>query len=437
MKPNILYIHSHDTGRYIQPYGHAIATPNLQQLAKEGVLFRQAFTSSPTCSPSRACLLTGEYPHSNGMLGLAHRGFSLNDYSKHILHTLRGQGYHCVLSGVQHIAHNTETIGYDRILSAPDYNVPPGTPGKSELKAIEFLREMHERPFFLDVGFIETHRPFPDDCGSNDPRYCLPPSPIPDTSETRLDMAKFKRSAEALDSKIGSVLKALGENGLSENTLVICTTDHGIPFPRMKCNLEDSGTGVMLIMRGPDGFSGGKVVDAMVGHVDIFPTICEYLGIEAPERLQGVSFIPLIRGESKRVRCDLFFEINYHAAFEPMRAIRTNRFKYIRRYDPRKSPVLSNCDCSLSRTVWMEYGWKDMAPIDEALYDLVFDPNEKCDISKDPKHSSDLLSMRQLLMETNDPLLDGDVPLPSKAVLDSRDSLEPDQKGVGPLRGAR
>jgi arylsulfatase A-like enzyme len=79
-RPNILYIHSHDTGRYVQPYGHAIPTPNLQRLAEQGVLFRQAYSAAPTCSPSRAGLLTGQCAHSSGMLGLAHRGFSLRDY---------------------------------------------------------------------------------------------------------------------------------------------------------------------------------------------------------------------------------------------------------------------------------------------------------------------------------------------------------------------
>ena len=80
-RPNILYIHSHDTGRYIQPFGHAIETPNIQRLAEEGLLFRKAFCVAPTCSPSRAGLLTGQYAHCSGMLGLAHRGFSLHDYT--------------------------------------------------------------------------------------------------------------------------------------------------------------------------------------------------------------------------------------------------------------------------------------------------------------------------------------------------------------------
>src|ERR671929_1909800 len=91
--PNILYIHSHDSGRYLQPYGHAVPTPNLQRLASEGVLFRRAFSCAPTCSPSRAALLTGQFPHQNGMIGLAHRGFRLNDYSRHLVHTLREAGY--------------------------------------------------------------------------------------------------------------------------------------------------------------------------------------------------------------------------------------------------------------------------------------------------------------------------------------------------------
>jgi arylsulfatase A-like enzyme len=98
-KPNIIYLHSHDSGRYLQPFGHAVPTPNLQRLASEGVLFRRAFSAAPTCSPSRSALLTGQCPHRNGMLGLAHRGFSMNDYSKHILHTLRPAGYRSVLAG--------------------------------------------------------------------------------------------------------------------------------------------------------------------------------------------------------------------------------------------------------------------------------------------------------------------------------------------------
>src|SRR2546430_13383003 len=114
-RPNILYIHSHDTGRYVQPYGHAIATPHIQRLAEQGVLFRKAFSAAPTCSPSRAALLTGQAPHSSGMVGLAHLGFSLHDNHQHILHTLRGAGYQSVLVGMQHLVPTAQvaTLGYD------------------------------------------------------------------------------------------------------------------------------------------------------------------------------------------------------------------------------------------------------------------------------------------------------------------------------------
>jgi N-sulfoglucosamine sulfohydrolase len=91
--PNIIYLHSHDTGRYVQPYGHQIPTPNIQRLADQGLLFRRAFCAAPSCSGSRACLLTGQWAHVNGMTGLAHRGWKLDDYGRHLVHPLREAGY--------------------------------------------------------------------------------------------------------------------------------------------------------------------------------------------------------------------------------------------------------------------------------------------------------------------------------------------------------
>ena len=133
--PNIVFMHSHNTGRFIQPYGHAILTPNLQRMAKEGVLFRQAYCTAPTCSPSRASFLTGMYPHSCGMLGLAHRGFAMKDYSVHIAQILKQNGYITALAGVEHIAADPETSGYDRILSAADPNYQHEAPQVEPINA--------------------------------------------------------------------------------------------------------------------------------------------------------------------------------------------------------------------------------------------------------------------------------------------------------------
>ena len=243
--PNILYIHSHDTGRYTQPYGQPVPTPNLQKLAEQGTLFRQNFCVGPTCSPSRAGLLTGCYPHENGMFGLSHLGFSLYNYKQHIIHTLRKKSYYSVLTGIQHIAYPGngkqpwQIIGYDKFL-----------PGEQYKQAAKFLETPPQKPFFLSVGFFETHRVFPKlNKTDENPAYTAPPVPLPDCEPVRQDFARFKESAKTLDEKIGIVLNALKKSGLKENTLVICTTDHGIAFPGMKCNLYDSGIGTMLIIR--------------------------------------------------------------------------------------------------------------------------------------------------------------------------------------------
>ena len=427
LRPNILYIHSHDTGRYLQPYGHAVPAPNLQRLAEGGVLFRKAFNAAPTCSPSRASLLTGSCPHTNGMLGLAHRGFALNDYRQHVLHTLRAAGYYSALIGLQHVAADAKVIGYDRLMPFPGNHVEDVAPA-----AAKFLGEAGSTPFFLDVGFFETHREFRKPGPGEVPRYCQPPAPIPDTPETRMDIAAFKASARVMDQGVGVVLKALEANGLAGNTLIVSTTDHGIPFPAMKCNLTDHGMGVSLIVCGPAGFTGGKVIDSMVSHLDIFPTICGLLEIEKPTWLEGASMLPLIRGEANEIHDEIFAEVNYHAAYEPQRAVRTRRWKYIRRFDGRRRPNLPNCDDGPSKTNWLENGWRERAVDPEQLYDLIFDPNETRNVAGDAQAGTALEDMRRRLDRwmrvTDDPLLRGPVPAPPGAKVNDPESTSPNEQ---------
>jgi len=427
-KPNILYVHTHDAGRYVQPYGHAVPTPNIQRLAEEGVLFRQAFCATPTCSASRASLVTGMWPHCCGMTGLAHRGWMLDDYSKHIVHTLRAGGYHTALCGTQHVAPKAEMIGYDEVVEIP---------GRRNVEAIGsaargFLSREHGQPFFLSVGFNVTHRTFPEPGWQEDERYCLPPAPLPDTPRTRHDMACYKAAARKWDDGVGIVLEALQKAGLADTTLVICTTDHGIAFPAMKCNLTHHGTGVMLIVRGPGGFGGGGVCDALVSHVDVFPTLCELAGIDKPAWLQGASLMPLIAGEADEIHDEIYTEVTHHAAYEPMRGVRTKRYSYIRRYEPRNGPVLPNCDASISKDVWLDAGWQGRPPEDEQLYDLVFDPNEVHNVAAEAACADVLADMRRRLdrymAETDDPLLAGPVAIPEGAWANDADDLHPDPR---------
>lgn len=438
-RPHVLYLHSHDTGRYIQPFGCALRSPNLQRLAETGVTFRQAFCAAPTCSPSRASLLTGQSAHSSGMLGLAHRGFSLNDPSQHLATTLRDTGYDTILAGVQHVTSgDPRELGYSTVCAGARQDT--SATAQAAVKTIQQAARRPDRPLFLDAGFFETHRPFPS-APEDDARFTAPPSTLPDTPRVRQDMADYQRSLTALDNAYGEILDALDGSGLADTTLVIATTDHGIAFPGMKCNLTDHGTGVLLIMRGPGGFSGGQVNDALVSHLDLYPTICELARIDRPPWLQGHSMLPLMRGETSAIREELFAEVTYHAAYQPQRSIRTVRHTLMRRFGDRRTPVLPNIDNGLSRDEMMDAGYAGTVLPEIELFDNMLDPQQRVNLADSPGHLAirdDLLARLDAWMEeTDDPLRHGAVPVPPGARVNdpasatfSDDLLEADADGV-------
>jgi N-sulfoglucosamine sulfohydrolase len=430
-KPNVVYLHSHDTGRFVQPYGLQVPTPNIQRLADQGLLFREAFCAAPTCSGSRAALLTGECPHSNGMMGLAHRGFRLNDYSRHLVHTLRDAGYWSGLVGEQHLSEDPAALGYDHVVDIDTNHVEQVAPA-----AVELIRGGVREPFFLSVGFFETHREYFEPKSVRDFLYSAPLPNLPDTSEVRRDVASYKASARSLDHGVGSVLGALDEYELDDRTLVILTTDHGLAFPGAKATMFDRGIGVLLIMRGPGGFVGGKVLDALVSHIDIYPTLCDLAGIDCPPWVQGTSLMPLVRREESEVNDAIFAELTYHAAYEPQRAVRTHRWKYVRRFGDRLRPVLANVDDSPTKDILVDAGWADTELPREALYDLLLDPQEASNAIGTPRVAGVEAELRERLetwmRETGDPLLHGPVPAPPGAALnspDQRSAAEPADRG--------
>jgi arylsulfatase A-like enzyme len=416
MAPNIVYLHSHDTGRYVQPYGQQIVTPNIQRLADQGLLFRQAFCAAPSCSGSRACLLTGQWAHVNGMTGLAHRGWQLEDYGRHIVHPLREAGYWSALIGEQHLSVDPGVLGYDHVVDIGTTRVHSIAPAAKQL-----LRSRPPEPFFLSVGFFETHREFFEPSSVRAALYGAPPAHLPDTPETRADMASFKASARSLDQGVGAVLHALDEQGLADDTLVVLTTDHGLPFPGAKGTLSDRGLGVMLVVRGPGGFHGGHVTDALVSQVDLYPTLCALAGAPLPDGLHGRSLLPLVRREAEQVRDELFAELTYHAAYDPMRAIRTRRHKLIRHFGDRLEPVLPNVDDSPSKDLLVAAGWGRTPRPRVELYDLLMDPGEMRNLAGLPAHAdveAELATRLDAWMhETDDPLLDGPVTPPPGATV--------------------
>ncbi|MDO9356741.1 MAG: sulfatase [Solirubrobacteraceae bacterium] len=435
-QPNILYVHSHDTGRYVQPYGHQVPTPNIQRLADQGLLFRQAFSAAAVCSGSRAALLTGQASHSTGMLGLAHRGYRLADTSRHLAHTLRDSGYFTALLGEQHLAADPEDIGYEHVVAIESFHADLVAPA-----AVELIEDVpKDKPFFLSVGFFETHRAYFEPTSVRDALYSAPPPNLPDTPEIRRDVAAFKASARSLDHGVGAVMNALDEADLADNTLVILTTDHGIPFPGAKATLTDRGIGVMLIVRGPGGFHGGRVSDALVSQIDLFPTICELAGIERPAWLQGQSLMPLLRKETDQVNDEIYAGITFHAAYEPQRAVRTARYKYIKRFDPENDHVvLPNVDESPSKDLLLEHDWTSRVVPQETLHDLIFDPNEATNLAGDPAfeeiRAGLAAKLHDWMVETEDPLLGGQVkPAPGTVFnLPTQRSADDPLQEAGPL----
>jgi N-sulfoglucosamine sulfohydrolase len=434
--PNIVLVHSHDTGRYVQPYGHQFTTPNIQRLADQGLLFRQAFAAAPVCSPSRAALLTGRWPHCNGMNGLAHRGFALDEPRHHLVHTLREAGYWTAMVGEQHVSADPEDLGYDLVGDADTSHAHDVAPA-----AVALLRTRPRRPFFLSVGFFETHRDYFEPTSVRDALYSIPPANLPDSPVTRRDMAAFKQSARALDHGVGAVLGALDEQGFADDTIVILTTDHGIPFPGGKASLSDRGLGVLLIVRGPGGFHGGRVNDTLASQIDIFPTLCDLIGLEPPPHLQGRSLVSAVRGEVRDVNRAVYGELTYHAAYDPQRAIRTRRHKYVRRFGEREQTVLPNVDDSPSKDLLMCRVLALRRQPREELYDLAFDPGEAENLVDDPAHADVLEELRERLdawmRATEDPLLDGHVPAPEGAQVNDPDGISASEAptfGPGVLR---
>ncbi|RJS86695.1 sulfatase [Candidatus Bathyarchaeota archaeon] len=421
-KPNILVIITHDTGRHLGCYGRKVETPNLNRLADEGVIFTNLFCTAPQCSPSRASLLTGRYPHNHGLIGLAHRGFHLNIEEPLLPSLLADAGYSTYLFGFQHESSNPHSLGYQKVFKAKSNSCLHVTP-----LVLDFLAEKPKKPFFMMVGFSETHRPFPEYDGPVDDIEGFPY--LPDIEDVRRDIASLNILVRRVDEKVGEILRAVEDAGLRDDTLVVFTTDHGVAFPGAKATLYDPGVEISMLMRGPGGFEGGKRIDALLSNLDFAPTILDLCGIPIPTKMQGKSMLPLIRGEVDKLHEWIFVEQTYHAAYDPLRGVRTERFKYIRSFEKRPFWFPPNVDGGLSKEVARRLGYFNRPRPSEMLFDLHADPIERKNLVDDPNYTETLERMRTILKNwmrrTADPLLKGYVPPPPGAVVTPPDSYTP------------
>lgn len=289
-----------------------------------------------------------------------------------------------------------------------------------------------QKPFFLSVGIDEPHRnniARPDiNIGSEsalfsktrfydperlDSRYVAPPPYLPDHPKIRQDVASLHEGVRIMDEYMGRVLYSLENYGCDENTLVIVTTDHGIEFPGGKKCLSDQGLGVMLLMRDNGLFSGGKVVDALNSQLDLYPTVLEAAGLQVPQGLAGKNLSPLVSGEVSKLHDHLFAEQTYHETLEPLRSIRTERYKLVLRHDsigPRLRHDGPTCP------IMEQYGYYDRPIGNVELFDLYLDPLEACSRAGDPALAKIRVELetklRTWMRESQDPFPSGIFPKP-------------------------
>ncbi|MCD5002375.1 sulfatase [Enterococcus saccharolyticus] len=446
---NIIYIHTHDTGRVISPYGYKVNTPNYQEFFEDSLLFQQAYSVAPTCSPSRAALLTGVYPHQNGMLGLAQRGFKL-DYDLHLAKLLLNNGYHTALCGVQHeIGYYTShemaigTLGYEEDLTTDHKKYKEEELIIWDKKNAENLSEWlknyaSDKPFFVSYGMHATHRKFPNEIHPNESTaYSQPPINLPNNEITREDYAKYKTSLRTADNNVGLIISTLKEQGMYENSIIIVTTDHGLAYPFAKCTLNDSGIGVLMAMRVPESKNKGNSYDGLISHIDVVPTLCDLIGIDKPDYLQGQSFSKIFKGENYTGNDAIFGEINFHTSYEPVRAVRTKRYKYIKFFDKDYLKInQSNIDNSPIKDFYaqIEHSVSELEKEEEYLFDLDYDVFEKNNVAYEPKYKRELNEMRERLtnfmIRTNDPLLDGPISIKKEWKVNKKDTMNPGSKNI-------
>ncbi len=426
-KPNIILMICHDIGQHLHSYGvPTVSTPSIDKFAAQGVMFENSFCTSPSCSPSRASIFTGRYPHNNGVMGLTHANFAWDFYpgEKHLCNHLKQAGYNTALIGMQHEVQNAKTIGFDHL------DELHGT-HKSEAMTCEQVADKTTKylddaaaakePFYLQVGFYEPHRNF--DFGGavpDDSKGVFVPPYLKDEPSARREFAEYQGIIKKVDASIGTVLEAIDKCGISDNTIVIYTSDHGIPFPRAKCSLYDPGIVVPFIIRWPDrGWDGGRRCAEMISNVDYLPTLLEAAGAEIPANVQGTSVCPLLDNKPFKQRTEIFAEMTYHDYYDPRRAVRTEKFKLIANFSTAyffMNPSQNYRPATITVDP-VEPAWAYHPHLE--LYDIANDPLEQNNLAEEESYSAVMKQLcRKLyswMKETSDPILQGAVTSPHHA----------------------
>ena len=437
-RPNILFAIADDWGwPHAGSYGDPVVkTPTFDRLAKEGALFRHAYVSSPSCTPSRGAILTGQWHWR--LEGAGNLWSVFPDKYDTYPELLARAGYVTGVSSKGWGPGRTQKKG--RQLAGSRYK---------NFRAFMKNRESG-KPFCYWLGSSDPHRGYAKGSGvksgMNLSKIKLFPH-FPDSNEVRSDVADYYFEVQRFDSLVGDAIKVLEESGELDNTIVVMTGDHGMPFPRCKSNNYDSGARVPLAIRWPSKVKAGTVVNDFVSLVDVAPTFYQAADLDVPSNVSGRSLLSLLAGKDKSDRSYVLHGKERHVPGQegkdmggyPTRAIRTHDFLYLHNFRPDRWPAgtpnyqkaaikgawLSDCDNGPTKTYTVENRDKDAhhrglyelafgkRPATE-LYDLKKDPDQLVNIAADSAYAETVKKLKAHLFaelkKTNDPRVTGNGP---------------------------
>jgi arylsulfatase A-like enzyme len=390
-------------------YGNtSIRTPCIDRLASEGIRFDAAFLTTSSCSPSRASILTGRYPHNTGAEDL-HQ--PLPDDQRTVAAYLRAADYTCAAVGKWHLG-DAEREQWETIVECNGADIEP--------RSLELLASLPAtRPFFLWIASTDPHRPYQLKTidQPHDPSVVTVPAYLPDHPSIRKELALYYDEITRFDHCVGAVCGRLEQMGYARNTVVVYLSDNGMPFPRAKTTLYDSGIRTPLIVRWPGQVAAGRTSDALISSIDLAPTLLALAGVQQTT-MQGRSMKPLLLGDSDDGREAVFGEANWHDFDQFTRAVRTVDFKLIRNYYWQR-PLWNSVD-SINSITWQgllecrqlnrltgpqAFLFRQPRPYEE-LYDLRHDPLELNNLVDDPRYTDQLARLRTQLdnwrVDTND-----------------------------------
>lgn len=436
--PNILFAIADDWGAHAGVYGDPVVkTPVFDRIAQEGILFNHAYISSPSCAPSRAAILTGQW---HWRLDEAANLYGPIPASNPVYpDLLEAAGYF---------------VGYTRKGWGPGkLGDRPRNPAGNQFKNFaQFLAQRpKDKPFCFWFGSHNPHRGYAKDSGAKSgiplDKIELPPD-FPDSPEVRGDIADYYLMVQRFDRETGEHIEQIRAIGELSNTIVVMTSDHGMPFPRGKSNIYDQGTRVPLAICWPGHYAGGHRIEDFVSSTDYAPTFLELAGLPVPEIMTGRSLVQLLTaGKSGWIdptRKHVLFGKERHAPCQagsdsggyPCRAIRTEHFLLIHNFTPDRWPAgtedyknafikgawFADCDNGPTKTYMVKNRDKDAQH--RRLFDLAFakrpefelynlrkDPNEQRNQVANPEYAKVLATLkRQLeneLRATDDPRVVG------------------------------